>query len=144
GPKGQPAITGRSSGPSARRGEKLPLLGDDDATADRNYIKEFLLARRRALGRQHGLQYAEAFHHIGGGSRRSAVEEYIKRNAVPVRYLFRPNKSPQPIAGAGWFSDVPRGPRPPPRLNSTVARVGSHRPSAPPAPSVPRHAQPLP
>ena len=33
----------------ARRGQKLPLLGDDDVTADRNYIREFLLARRRAL-----------------------------------------------------------------------------------------------
>src|SRR5262249_3918739 len=31
----------------AKRGEKLPLLGDDDATADRNYIREFILARRR-------------------------------------------------------------------------------------------------
>src|SRR5881275_1106754 len=32
----------------ARRGKKLPLLGDDDVTADREYIREFLLARRRA------------------------------------------------------------------------------------------------
>ena len=57
----------------ARRDNKLPLLGDDDVTADRNYIKEFLLARRRALGQKHGVQYAEAFHHIGG-PRRSAVK----------------------------------------------------------------------
>jgi LmbE family N-acetylglucosaminyl deacetylase len=34
----------------AERGKKLPLLGDDDVSADRNYIREFLLARRRALG----------------------------------------------------------------------------------------------
>src|SRR5690349_15823789 len=52
----------------ARRGQKLPLLGDDDVTADGNYIREFLLARRRALGQDHGVQYAEAFHHIGGGA----------------------------------------------------------------------------
>jgi LmbE family N-acetylglucosaminyl deacetylase len=69
----------------AKRGQKLPLLGNDDATADRNYIKEFILARWRALGQKYGVQYAEAFHHIDGGSRRSAVEEYIKKNAIPVR-----------------------------------------------------------
>ncbi len=69
----------------AKRGQKLPLLGDDDVTADRNYIKEFILARRRALGQKHGVQYAEAFHHIGGGARRSAVEEYVKKNAVPIK-----------------------------------------------------------
>src|SRR5438034_1606721 len=36
----------------AKRKQRLPLLGDDDATADRNYIKEFLLARNRELGRK--------------------------------------------------------------------------------------------
>jgi LmbE family N-acetylglucosaminyl deacetylase len=69
----------------AKKGQKLPLLGDDDITADRNYIKEFILARRRILGRKHGVEYAEAFHHIGGGSRPSAVEDYIKKNAAPIR-----------------------------------------------------------
>ena len=69
----------------ARRGQKLPLLGDDDATADRNYIREFVLARRRALGRAHGVEYAEAFHHVGGDARPSAVDEYVKKNAVPVK-----------------------------------------------------------
>src|SRR5437016_7552592 len=64
----------------AKRGQKLPLLGDDDITADRNYIKEFILTRHRALGQKHGLQYAEAFHYIGGGARRSAMEEYVKNN----------------------------------------------------------------
>ena len=68
----------------AKKGQRLPLLGDDDVTADRNYIKEFILERRRVLGQKHGVEYAEAFHHIGG-SRRSAVEEYIKKNAVPLR-----------------------------------------------------------
>ena len=34
----------------AKQGKKLPLLGDDDRTADRNYIREFLLADDRALG----------------------------------------------------------------------------------------------
>jgi LmbE family N-acetylglucosaminyl deacetylase len=69
----------------AKRGQKLPLLGDDDATADRNYIREFLLARRRALGEKFGVQYAEAFHHIGGGARRSVMDEYIEKHAVPIK-----------------------------------------------------------
>jgi LmbE family N-acetylglucosaminyl deacetylase len=69
----------------ARRGQKLPLLGDDDVTADRNYIREFILARRRALGQKHGVRYAEAFHHIGGEARRSAVEDHVKKHAIPLR-----------------------------------------------------------
>jgi LmbE family N-acetylglucosaminyl deacetylase len=70
----------------ARRGLKLPLLGDDDVTADRNYIKQFTLARRRSLGERYGVDFAEAFHYIGpGDSRRSAVEDYVQDNAVPVK-----------------------------------------------------------
>lgn len=72
----------------AAKGQRLPLLGDDDATADRNYIKEFVLARNRALGKQYGVEYAEAFHYVGLGSshgRDRRVEEYIKQHAVPLR-----------------------------------------------------------
>jgi LmbE family N-acetylglucosaminyl deacetylase len=69
----------------AKRGQRLPLLGNDDLTADRSYIREFILARHRALGQRHGVQYAEAFHHIGGGTRRSAVEDYVRKNAVPMQ-----------------------------------------------------------
>jgi LmbE family N-acetylglucosaminyl deacetylase len=69
----------------AKKGQKLPLLGDDDISADRNYIKQFILARRRALGQKYGVEYAEAFHHIGSPPRRSAVEEYIENNAVPLK-----------------------------------------------------------
>jgi LmbE family N-acetylglucosaminyl deacetylase len=71
----------------AKRNLKLPLLGEDDAAADRNYIKEFVLARNRELGKQYGVEYAEAFHYIGPGAaaRGSRVEEYIKKNAVPLR-----------------------------------------------------------
>jgi LmbE family N-acetylglucosaminyl deacetylase len=68
----------------AKRGQRLPLLGDDDVTADHNYIREFVLERNRALGQQHGVEYAEAFHYIGPG-RGSRVEQYIKENAVPLR-----------------------------------------------------------
>jgi LmbE family N-acetylglucosaminyl deacetylase len=71
----------------AKRNLRLPLLGGDDATADRNYIKEFVLARNRELGKQYGVEYAEAFHYIGPGSsgRGSRVERYIRQHAVPLR-----------------------------------------------------------
>jgi len=71
----------------ARRNLKLPLLGEDDATADRNYIKEFVLARNRELGKQYGVEYAEVYHHVGGtqATRSSGVEDYIKKNAVPLK-----------------------------------------------------------
>lgn len=71
----------------AKRNLRLPLLDGDDVTADRNYIREFILARSRELGKRYGVEYAEAFHYIGPGasSRSSQVEEYIRRNAVPLR-----------------------------------------------------------
>jgi LmbE family N-acetylglucosaminyl deacetylase len=67
----------------AQKNLKLPLLGDNDDTADRNYIKEFLLTRDRELGKKYGVEYAEAFHYIGPG--RSRVEQYIKQHAVPLK-----------------------------------------------------------
>jgi len=68
----------------AKKNQRLPLLGDDDATADRNYIKEFLLARNRELGRKYGVEYAEAFHYIGPGTS-PTLEEYIRKHAVPLK-----------------------------------------------------------
>jgi LmbE family N-acetylglucosaminyl deacetylase len=71
----------------AKRNLKLPLLGDDDLSADRNYIREFVLARNRALGKQYGMEYAEAFHYIGPGAtpRVDPVEDYVRKNAVPLK-----------------------------------------------------------
>jgi LmbE family N-acetylglucosaminyl deacetylase len=68
----------------AQKNQRLPLLGDDDETADRNYIKEFLLARNRELGRKYGVEYAEAFHYIGPGNDRR-VDEYVKEHAIPLK-----------------------------------------------------------
>ena len=67
----------------AKRNQRLPLLGDDDVSAERNYIREFVVARSRALGAKHGVQYAEAFHYIGPGAGRNRVDEYIRQHAVP-------------------------------------------------------------
>ena len=71
----------------ATRHQRLPLLGDDDVTADRNYIREFVLTRDRKLGEQYGVEYAEAFHYIPPGSsgadRDPRIDEYVKHHAVP-------------------------------------------------------------
>jgi LmbE family N-acetylglucosaminyl deacetylase len=66
-----------------KEGKKLPVLGDDDKTADRNYIREFQLAGNRALGKKYGFEYAEGFHYVGG-PRTNRMEEYIKEHAVSV------------------------------------------------------------
>jgi hypothetical protein len=72
----------------AEKGQRLPLLGDDDETADLNYIKEFALEHNRTLGQKHGLQWAEKFHYWGasaladGGGRR--LGDYVEQNAVPL------------------------------------------------------------
>jgi LmbE family N-acetylglucosaminyl deacetylase len=67
----------------AKQGKKLPLLGDDDRTADRNYIREFMLAGNRALGKKYGVEYAEAFHYVGSPAR-SRIDEYVKEHAVSL------------------------------------------------------------
>src|SRR6266571_435921 len=59
----------------AARNLRLPLLGNDDVTAERAYIKEFMLGRDRALGQKYGVQYAEQFHYIGPPV--SRIDDYI-------------------------------------------------------------------
>ncbi|HEY7305444.1 MAG TPA: PIG-L family deacetylase [Bryobacteraceae bacterium] len=74
----------------AKRGERLPLLGNgDDVAADRNYIKEFVMRQSRELGKKYGVEYAEAFHYLPAGSAGAGtdptVENYVKRYAVPKK-----------------------------------------------------------
>jgi LmbE family N-acetylglucosaminyl deacetylase len=73
----------------ASRNQRLPLLGDDDASADRNYIREFVLAHNRELGRQYGVEYAEVFHYIpagaSGADRDPRVEDYVRQHSVPLK-----------------------------------------------------------
>jgi LmbE family N-acetylglucosaminyl deacetylase len=73
----------------AKRNQRLPLLGDDDVTADRNYIREFSLTHNRDLGKQYGVEYAEAFHYVApgaaGADRDPRVDAYIKQHAVPAK-----------------------------------------------------------
>jgi LmbE family N-acetylglucosaminyl deacetylase len=74
----------------ADKGMKLSILGDDDNSANFNYIKEFALdldseslrgvPSDRKIGEKYGLGWAERFHYIGPGL--SKTEEYIQKNAV--------------------------------------------------------------
>jgi LmbE family N-acetylglucosaminyl deacetylase len=76
----------------AEKGTKVPLLGNDDYTANFNYVKEFALdldsenlrgiPSDRKMGEKYGLAWAECFHYIGTGS--SRIDEYIQKNAVPI------------------------------------------------------------
>jgi hypothetical protein len=80
GPAGQ-------SGASLRRrltsqGMRLPALGDDDATANREYTRLFVLDRDAETGKRFGLSYAEAYHYIGAPP--AKVEEYVRKNATKV------------------------------------------------------------
>jgi LmbE family N-acetylglucosaminyl deacetylase len=72
----------------AKRNLRLPLLGNDDATSDRNYIREFVLRRNRELGRKYGLEYAEVFHYIPAGAAGADLDPriaaYVKEHAVPL------------------------------------------------------------
>ena len=73
----------------AKRHLSLPLLGNDDDTADRNYIKEFVLRENRELGAKYGVEYAEVFHYIppgaAGADMDPRVAAYVKEHVVPLK-----------------------------------------------------------
>ncbi len=74
----------------AKEDTYLPILGDSDDSANRNYIKHIVLdidSQRlrgvpsdKEVGKQYGLQWAERFHYFG--LMESKLEEYIRSNAV--------------------------------------------------------------
>lgn len=67
----------------ASEGKRLPLLGDDDETANFQYVKHFLMDDFRVLGGQFGLGYAEAFRYIGPEpDYRANLRRYIDQDAV--------------------------------------------------------------
>jgi LmbE family N-acetylglucosaminyl deacetylase len=66
-------------------GKRLPLLGSDDRTANREYIRHFLLDDDREFARPYNLQYAERFYYIDGRSpSHRKVDEYVTKNAVRI------------------------------------------------------------
>jgi LmbE family N-acetylglucosaminyl deacetylase len=48
-----------------QQGKKLPILGDNDETANFQYVKTFLMADNKLFGQQFGCGYVEAFRYIG-------------------------------------------------------------------------------
>ena len=66
----------------AAQGKRLPLLGDDDETANLEYAKHIALRRDRERGQRHGFEYGEYFHYIGPPS--PYADSYVARNAVDL------------------------------------------------------------
>jgi LmbE family N-acetylglucosaminyl deacetylase len=68
-------------------GKQLPLLGEDDDSANFNYVKHFVLdvdsmlhrgvPSDRETGKKYGLEWAESYHYIG--PRTSRMNEYIRK-----------------------------------------------------------------
>jgi LmbE family N-acetylglucosaminyl deacetylase len=69
----------------AHENKRLPVLGTDDQTADREYIRTFLLTGNKQTGEKYGLDYAERFLYVNNQhSVGSSIDEYIKNNAVSI------------------------------------------------------------
>ena len=72
----------------AKENKKLPILGTDDDTANYQYIKQFLMEDEKALGKQFGFEYAQAFHYIGSRHKpvnyTPTMQDYTRDNAVSL------------------------------------------------------------
>jgi LmbE family N-acetylglucosaminyl deacetylase len=69
----------------ASEGKRLPLLGNDDRTADREYVRQFLLNDEREYAKAHSLAFAERFYYVDQRQlAKSKVDEYVEKNAVPL------------------------------------------------------------
>ncbi|MCP5115743.1 MAG: hypothetical protein GY953_33360 [bacterium] len=64
------------------QGKKLPILGDDDETANVQYAKHISLRRDRERGQRHGLEYGEYFHYVAPPQ--SYRDVYVADNAVSL------------------------------------------------------------
>jgi LmbE family N-acetylglucosaminyl deacetylase len=77
----------------AREGKRLPFLGGGDRTADREYVRRYLITPYKELGEQYGFEYAEKFYYTSSGSYhvdhnrqgiKSLIEEDIKKHGVKL------------------------------------------------------------
>jgi hypothetical protein len=69
------------------RGESIPILSDNDETANHNYVKHFMLdldsqhlrggMSDRELGKKYGVEWVEAYHYIG--PRTSNIKDHIRK-----------------------------------------------------------------
>ena len=72
----------------AKEGLKLPELGEDDETADRQYIRLFGLEENKRMGEPYDLEYAEYHYYFPPGgtfpysNTAERIEAYVKANAV--------------------------------------------------------------
>ena len=74
----------------AKENKSLPLLGDSNDSANRNYIKHIVfdidsqrlrgVPSDKEIGMKYGMEWAERFHYIG--PQESKLEQYIRSNAV--------------------------------------------------------------
>lgn len=65
----------------AKEGRRLPLLGDKDETAIREYVRNFFLSESKKVGREHGLEYVEAFYYTDQQTPQgqSELDRYIEK-----------------------------------------------------------------
>jgi hypothetical protein len=69
----------------SRQGRRLALLGADDRTANREYVRHFLLDDYREYGKPYNLQYAERFYYVDDRPpARTNVDEFVEKNAVRI------------------------------------------------------------
>jgi LmbE family N-acetylglucosaminyl deacetylase len=74
----------------ATEGLKLAELGEDDETADREYIRLFGLEENKRMGRPYNLEYAEYHYYFPPGgtfpysNTRERIDEYVKDNATKL------------------------------------------------------------
>lgn len=66
----------------AAEGRRLPILGDDDETANLQYAKHIALRQDRERGQRHGLEYGEYFHYKGPAD--SYADAYVAEHAVDL------------------------------------------------------------
>jgi LmbE family N-acetylglucosaminyl deacetylase len=74
----------------AKRGLTLPWLDKDDETVVREYVELVFRTEAERVGREYGLDYAEAFHYIGPGGQLPKytalqMQAYLEKNAVPLK-----------------------------------------------------------
>ena len=70
----------------ASEGKQLPVLGEDDRTANREYVRHFIIDTDRQAGEKNGLEYAETFCHVDRASSTEVQKlgAYIRENALIV------------------------------------------------------------
>ena len=71
----------------ASQGRHIPALGDDDESADRAYVRQFMMSPGVDLGSRYGMACAEPFLYLDDAdaeAREAAVASWVELNAVPL------------------------------------------------------------